>query len=70
MKKEIKVFFVALFLKGGLFAVLMGIWDYAQESTFPFKKFIFHFFFFGLIMGILSVYNHRKKVRNELSDKN
>lgn len=69
MKKETKVFLVTFFVSGGGYASLMSVWHYADEGVFPIRKFLLHFILFGLFMSLFNVYNHRKNVRKDLSQK-
>ena len=68
MKKETKVFLVAFLVSGGVFAVLTAVWAVAEDEAFSIGKFLFHFIFFGLFMGVFSVYNHRKSLKRDLNE--
>lgn len=48
---------------GGVFASLNAGADYAQDAEFSLPRFLFHFFFFGLCMSLLSGYNLRKQAK-------
>lgn len=47
-------------LSGIAFASLMAGYDYFTDTPFSILKFLFHFMFFGLFMGIAVKYSAKK----------
>ena len=73
MKPENKVFLKAFFSTGLIYATLMASFDYYFDEVFKVAKFLFHFFFFGLFMGLLARNNTKNqliKKKNQLQKKN
>jgi len=66
VKKEIKVFFVGFFASGGIYAAIMTIWYLVADRELSLGKILFHFFFFGLVMGVFySLQSKRRKKEHE-----
>jgi len=70
MKKETKKFLVSFLVSGGVYAVLMMLWDVIKNEETSLGKFLFFFISFGLFMGFFAVYNHRKSLRKKDNGKN
>lgn len=70
MKTENKIFLVSSLVSGLIYALLMALFDYSTGEEFKLMKFLFHFTFFGLSMGLLSRYNYKKRVKKEKKDTN
>ncbi|MGV9003722.1 hypothetical protein [Flavobacterium sp.] len=68
MKPENKVFVKSGITAGFIFAILMAGFNYSDGEPFKIFKFLFHFFFFGLSMGLLARYNHLKISRKKNAD--
>jgi hypothetical protein len=67
MKVENKIFIKSFLLSGLVYTTLMAGFDYYDEQNFSVLKFIFHFLFFGLFMGLMTRYNHRKLLKKEVT---
>jgi len=65
MKKNILIFMEYFITTGGLFALLMVLFDYFQGDSFHWNKFIFHFVSFGLFMGLYCYYQIKSKKNSE-----
>ena len=65
MKAENKIFIKTALTTGFIYAVLMAGFDYSEGKEFSILKFLLLFFFFGLAMGLLARYNHKKKLKKE-----
>lgn len=70
MKPENKIFIQSTLLSGLIYAILMAGFNYNDGEEFKIMKFLFHFIFFGLSMGLLSRYNYKKGLKNADSDNN
>jgi hypothetical protein len=68
MKAENKVFIKTFLLTGIVYATLNAGFNYADGEGFKIYKFLFHFFFFGLFMGLLARYSHKKQQKKELME--
>lgn len=69
MKPENQVFIKSGLLTGILYALIMAGFNYSSGEPFSIFKFLFHFFFFGLSMGLLARYNHKRASRKKDADK-
>ena len=71
VKKEIKVFLVAFFVSGGLYAALMSIWNFKDEGEFSLGEFLMTFFLWGIFQGFLFVWIFRRsnKMDSNQTDK-
>jgi len=71
LKKEVKVFLVAFFVSGGLYAALMSIWNFKDEGEFSLGEFLMTFFLWGMFQGFLFVWIFRrsKKMDSNQTDK-
>jgi hypothetical protein len=68
MKVENKIFIKSFLLSGLVYTTFMAGFDYYDKQNFSLVKFIFHFLFFGLFIGLMTRYSHLKllkKQRNE-----
>lgn len=65
MKPENKVFVKSGLLSGFIYALLMAGFNYSSGEPFSIFKFLFHFFFFGLSMGLLARYNHKRNTKKK-----
>lgn len=65
MKVENKIFIKSFLIAGLVYAGLMAGFDYSDGLDFHIVKFIFHFLFFGLFMGLLARYNHLKQLKKK-----
>lgn len=70
MKPENKLFIKSSLMSGLIYAGLMAGFDYSTGEEFKIMKFLFHFIFFGLSMGLLSRYNYKKGLKKEDSGNN
>lgn len=68
MKAENKAFLKTFLVAGIVYASLMVGFDYADGEGFKIYKFLFHFFFFGLFMGFLARYSHKKQLKKEVTE--
>ena len=68
MKPENKVFIKSGLLSGLIYAILMAGFNYYDGEPFKIFKFLFHFFFFGLSMGLLASYNHKKTAQKKKTE--
>ncbi|HLF53197.1 hypothetical protein [Flavobacterium sp.] len=66
MKTENKIFIKSFLISGLVYAGLMAGFDYSDGQSFRIFKFLLHFFFFGLSMGLLSRYNYKKQMKKEM----
>jgi len=64
VKKEIKVFLVGFFVSGGSYAAIMTIWDLVADRELSLGKILFHFFFFGLVMGVFYSFQSKSAKKN------
>ena len=62
MKTENKIFIKVALIAGLIYAGIMAGFDYATGENFSLLKSLFHFTFFGLIMGLLARYNNKKQM--------
>ncbi len=69
MKPENKLFISSSLVSGFIYALLMFLFDYSTGEEFKLMKFLFHFTFFGLSMGLLSRYNYKKRTKKENREK-
>tara|TARA_R110002111_G_scaffold205460_1_gene270072 strand:- start:264 stop:401 length:138 start_codon:yes stop_codon:yes gene_type:complete len=44
----------------------MALWEYFDDGVFSLFKFIFHFSFFGISMGLFDYFAAKKKNENSL----
>lgn len=65
MKVENKIFIKTFLLSGLVYTTLMAGFDYSDGKEFEIFKLIYHFLFFGLIMGLMARYSHRKLLKKE-----
>jgi len=68
MKAENKIFIKSFLLSGLVYTTLMAGFDYSDGQDFEIFKLIFHFLFFGLFMGLMSRYSHRKLLKKERNE--
>jgi hypothetical protein len=68
MKTENKIFIKSFLISGLVYAGLMAGFDYSDGDSFRIFKFLFHFFFFGLFMGLLARYSHKKQLKREMNE--
>ncbi|OBX21452.1 MULTISPECIES: hypothetical protein [Bizionia] len=59
--KNIKKGLISGGIQGFVFALAMAAFDYLGNEPFDLNKFLFYFFFFGLIMGLTTVFSNSKK---------
>ncbi len=69
MKEYNKVFLKSFFIAGLVYSILMAGHYYSEGQDFSFLKFLFHFTFFGLFMGLLARFNHKKKLKKSDKEK-
>lgn len=67
MKVENKIFIKSFLLSGLVYTTLIAGFDYYDKQNFSLVKFIFHFLFFGLFMGLMARYSHRKLLKKEVT---
>lgn len=67
MKTENKIFLKSFLLSGLIYAGLMAGFEYSQGESFSIYKFLWHFFFFGFFMGLLSRYNYKKNKSSNIN---
>jgi len=63
MKEQTKVFIRTFFFAGIVYAGLMAGSNYHDGLDFNLLRFLFHFIFFGLFMGLMSLYNYKKQLK-------
>lgn len=68
MKTENKIFIKSFWISGIVYAGLMASFDYSGGDSFRIFKFLFHFFIFGLFMGLLARYSHKKQLKRETNE--
>ncbi|SEA42394.1 hypothetical protein SAMN05443667_104163 [Flavobacterium gillisiae] len=68
MKAENKIFIKSFLLSGLVYTTLMAGFDYSDGQDFEILKLLFHFLFFGLFMGLLARYSHRKQIKKEMNE--
>jgi hypothetical protein len=61
MKVENKIYDIISNIWSNLDIILAGF-DYSDAKNFEILKLIFHFLFFGLLLGLLARYSHRKEI--------
>lgn len=59
--KNIKKGLISGGIQGFIFALGMAAFDYLDKEPFNLNQFLFYFFFFGLIMGLTTVFSNTKK---------
>lgn len=69
MKLENQVFVKSGLLSGIIYALIMAGFSYSTGEPFSIFKFLFLFFFFGLSMGLLARYNHKRAIRKKNANK-
>jgi len=55
-----KTFLISFLVNGGVFALIMAIFDYTKNKPFDIWQFLFYFFFFGLFMALVFVWKRKK----------
>lgn len=60
VRKEIKVFLIAFFISGGLYAAGMSIWKFRDEGEFSLGEFLLTFLLWGMFQGFLFVWMFRR----------
>lgn len=68
MKTENKIFIIVTLISGIFYASMMAGFDYITGEEFKIWKYVFHFTFFGLLMGFFARYNHKKQFKKVNSD--
>lgn len=68
MKAENKIFIKSFLLSGVVYAGLMAGYNYVDGQEFNIWKFLFHFLVFGLFMGLISRYSHKRQIEKELEE--
>ncbi len=58
-----KVFLISFLWNGGLFAIVMALFDYNDNKPFSIAQFLFNFLFQGIFMGFILVGNYKKKAK-------
>jgi preprotein translocase subunit SecG len=66
MSAENKVFIKSFLLSGLVYAGLMAGFDYSEGQEFSIWRFILGFLFFGIFMGLVSRYKHKKQLKKEI----
>jgi hypothetical protein len=66
MRVENKVFIKSFLISGLVYAGLMAGFDYSEGQEFRIWRFLLSFLFFGIFMGLVSRYNHKKQLKKEV----
>ena len=65
MKPENKIFIKTFLITWLVYAGLMAGYNYSVGKAFSPFRFIFYFLTFGLIMGLINRYYHKKQIKRE-----
>ena len=65
MPKKLKIFFKAFLFGGLVYASFMAGYDYFDDMVFNLQKFLMHFGFFGVFMGLMMVYYSNQAERKK-----
>ena len=69
MKKEIKIFLVAFFVSGGIYAALMSVSKLKDQGEFSLVEFLLTFLLWGIFQGFLFVWIFRIADKMKLNQK-
>lgn len=58
------------FLQGITFAIGMVAFDYFNSVNFSIWKFLFHFAFFGIAMGLINRSNFKEQSKEKINNQN
>ena len=65
MKTQIKTVLISGLISGIVYAGLMAGFDYFNGQDFKIWKLIFNVLFFGILMGLFSYYNMKKRSKKK-----